>query len=105
MKISELNQRIKIKQKEIKKDEIGKETEVWKVKKEVWAKVKNIFGKEYFLAKQVNLEKSLKVTIRFLKDLNEDMIIEFNDEDYDIENVENIKLKNKWLELTVKKER
>lgn len=105
MKISELNQRIKIKQKEIKKDEIGKETEVWKVKKEVWAKVKNIFGKEYFLAKQVNLEKSLKVTIRFLKDLNEDMIIEFNGEDYDIENVENIKLKNKWLELTVKKER
>lgn len=106
MKISELNQRIKIKQKEIKKDEIGKETEVWKVKKEVWAKVTSLYGKEYYLAKQVNLEKSIKITLRYTKKIKEDMRIEFQNEDYEIESIENIKFENRWIEIkAIKKER
>lgn len=105
-KIGELNKRVKIKKKEIKKNDIGKESEVWIIKFELWAKVTSLYGKEYYLAKQVNLEKSIKITLRYTKKIKEDMRIEFQNEDYEIESIENIKFENRWIEIkAIKKER
>lgn len=65
----------------------------------LWARVSNLYGKEYFAAASVKLEKTLLFTIRFYPKLHEGMLIRFQDNLYDIKSVDNIKYKNRFQEI------
>lgn len=77
----------------------GFEEEAWVDFKTVWAKVENLHGREYFEAAAVKAEKTVKFTIRFIKDIDERMRIKFRDKHYNITSIDNIKYANKFIEI------
>lgn len=75
MNPAELTERITIEKKAETKDSIGTRQEVWTEFKKVWASVKDLFGREYFAAQQVNSEISVKVKIRYVEGIKSTMRI------------------------------
>lgn len=80
-------------------NENGFEVSEWKDYKTVWAKVLNLSGKEYFEAATINKEKTVKFIIRFVKSIDESMIINFEDRRYNITDINNIRYENKYCEI------
>lgn len=77
MKIEELRHRITF-QKYIEiTDEEGFATQDWQDIATVWASVENLYGREYWQAAAVQAENTVKFTIRYRKDLTNDMRIFF----------------------------
>ena len=76
-------------------NENGFEVSEWQDYKTVWAKVLNLSGKEYFEAATINKEKTVKFIIRFIKDIDESMIINFEGRKYNITDINNIRYENK----------
>ena len=77
--------------------------------KTVWAKVNNLFGKEFIEAQKVNPNISKKIIIRYIKDLDmsfnpntcKDFIISYKGASYNILYIDNIKEQNKFMEIMV----
>ncbi|MDU2672837.1 MAG: phage head closure protein [Clostridium sp.] len=80
-------------------NENGFEISEWEDYKTVWAKVLNLSGKEYFEAATINKEKTVKFIIRFVKGIDESMIINFEDRKYNITDINNIRYENKYCEI------
>lgn len=80
-------------------NENGFEVSEWKDYKTVWAKVLNLSGKEYFEAATINKEKTVKFIIRFVKGIDESMIINFENRRYNITDINNIRYENKYCEI------
>ena len=55
--------------------------------------------REFFAASAVQLEKMVLFTIRYIPDLDETMHIMFRGDKYNINFIDNIKYKNKYLEI------
>ena len=91
MKIGELRQRVVLQLKEIAEDELKQQYEVWTDAATVWASVEPLSGREYFTAGQVNSEISVKVTIRYRKDITPDMRVVFGGKVYETLSVINPK--------------
>lgn len=77
----------------------GFEVEDWIDIKTVWAAVTNLHGKEYFEAAAVQAEKTVKFIIRFIDGIDENMRIMFKDKIYNITFIDNIKYRNKLIEI------
>src|SRR3712207_4088517 len=77
----------------------GFETEGWQDYKTVWASVSNLYGREYFEAAAIQAEKTVKFTIRFIKEIDESMRIKFRDKQYNITSIDNMKYENKFIEI------
>lgn len=107
MEIGKLNRRIVIQKRDMIEDENGFEVEIWDDYKTVWSNIKNINGKEYFLAQQVQSKASKKATIRYIKDIDQsinlnsslDYRVKYNENIYNILYFDNIKEQNKFIEL------
>lgn len=118
VKVGELNKRITIQKFGIVKDADGFETEQWIDAKSTWAKVENLYGKEYYAAAAVQQEKTVKFVIRYMKDLDESLRIKFGkktvnildesgnvvgtkevDRVFDIKFIDNIKYANRFIEI------
>ena len=67
--------------------------------KAVWAAVSNLSGREFFAAAQVNAENTVKFTIRYLAGLDQTMQIIFDGKPYNIIAIDNLKYKNKYMEI------
>lgn len=80
-------------------NENGFEVSEWRDYKIVWAKVLNLSGKEYFEAATINKEKTVKFIIRFLKGIDESMIINFEGRKYNITDINNIRYETKYCEI------
>ena len=65
----------------------------------VWAKVTNLYGKEYFEAAAIQKEKTVKFIIRAIKGIDETMRILFKGKTYNIIFIDNIKYENKYIEI------
>lgn len=67
----------------------------------VHANIKSLYGKEYFAAKAIQEEDTLKFTMRYIPnmELNESMYIKYKDKIYDIKGIENIKELNEEYEI------
>jgi SPP1 family predicted phage head-tail adaptor len=91
MKIGELRQRVILQKKEITEDELKQQYETWMDTATVWASVEPLSGREYFAAGQVNSEISVKVTIRYRKDVTPDMRVVFGGKVYETLSVINLK--------------
>ena len=106
MNIGELNRRITILKKADKKP---LEDTTYTDFKTVWAKINNLYGKEFIEAQKVEANISKKFIIRYVKDLDmsfnpnacKDFIISYKGISYDILYIDNIKEQNKFMEIMV----
>ncbi|MBV4424291.1 phage head closure protein [Clostridium tyrobutyricum] len=99
MSIGELRHRITFLRLTSTVNENGFEVEAWEDYKTVWAAVSNLYGKEYYQAAAMQAEKTVKFTIRFLDSITADMRILFEDKQYNITSIDNIKYVNKFIEI------
>lgn len=102
MAIGEMRHRITIQRVTISTNDNGYEVETPEVIKEVWAKVSNLHGKEFFVAKAVQAENTVKVTIRYMTGLDQSMQIVFQGKVYNITAIDNIKYRNEYIEIQAK---
>jgi phage head-tail adaptor, putative, SPP1 family len=80
-------------------NENGFEEEAWQDYKTVWASVSNLSGKEYYQAAAVQAEKTVKLLIRYIKEVDTSMRIIFKDKQYNITSIDNMKYTNKYIEI------
>ncbi len=100
MEIGTFNKKITIQKKEVIEDGIGNQSDKWIDFHSCWAEVKEIYGREYWEARQTNEEKTIKFTIRYCKKLENinstDYRIFFKGNQYDIYVVNN-KSSNRYI--------
>lgn len=65
----------------------------------VWAAVSNLHGKEYFAAKAVQAENTIKFTVRFQAGITSNMKISFQDRIFNITDIDDIKYRKKYQEI------
>jgi len=99
MHIGDLRHRITIRKILPVINENGFESEEPEEFRTVWAAVTNLHGKEYFEAKAVQAENTVKFTIRFLAGIDQTMQILFQGKSYNITAIDNIKYRNKYIEI------
>jgi len=99
MNLGELRHRISIVSTIPIINENGFETQAVQVFKTVWAAISNLHGKEYFAAKAVQAENTVKFTIRYLSGISTSMQIQFQDRVFNIVNIDDIKYRKKYLEI------
>ena len=77
----------------------------WIDYKIVWANINNLFGREYWEAKNCNAENTLNIVIRYSKDVeilnSKDYRIKWENRLFNITFIDNIKYENKYLKLKV----
>ena len=99
MEIGELRHRITFQKKNVTLNENGFEIETWEDVKTVWTAASHLHGREFYEAAQVQAEHTVKFTIRHVKGIEPSMVILFNEKRYNIIAIDNIKYKNKWIEI------
>lgn len=99
MNVGNLNKRITIQKLTNTVNENGFNEEVWATHKTVWSSVNNLFGREFFEAKAVQAEKTIKFVIRYMSDIDETMRISFQGKQYNITFINNIKYSNNYIEV------
>jgi len=99
MNIGDLRKRITLLQITPQIDENGFATEEISELGTVWAAVSNLYGKEYFAAKAVQAENTVKFTIRYRPGITTDMKIQFQDRLFNITDIDDIKYKKRYLEI------
>lgn len=99
MAIGDLRRRITFQKLTTLINENGFEEEIWQDYKTVWASVSNLFGREYYQAAAIQAEKTVKFLIRYIEGIDTDMRILFNDKQYNITSINNMKYANKYIEI------
>lgn len=99
MEIGSLNKRITLQELKLTVNENGFEVEEWIPFKTVWTEVSNLHGREYFDAAAIQMENTVKFTIRYLPGIDTAMRISFKDKYYNITSIDNIKYRNKFIEI------
>lgn len=99
MEIGALNKKITIQELITNINENGFEIEEWIDYKTVWAGVSNLHGREYFEAAAVQMENTVKFTVRYLDGIDTSMRILFNNKSYNITSIDNIKYRNRFIEI------
>lgn len=99
MTIGDLRHRIMLRKFITVVNENGFEEEAWQDYKTVWASVSNLSGREYYQAAAIQAEKTVKFLIRHIIDVDTDKRIFFNDKQYNITSIDNMKYANKYIEI------
>jgi SPP1 family predicted phage head-tail adaptor len=99
MKTEELRYKITIQKYTVSTNENGFEEEVWQDFITCKAKVENLHGREFFQAAELQAEKTVKFTTRYLKNIDESMRIKFREKYYNITFIDNIKYGNRYMEI------
>lgn len=102
MTIGEMRHRITIQRVTISTNDNGYEMETPELIKEVWAKVSNLHGSEFFAAKAIQAENTVKFTVRYMSGLDQSMQILFQGKGYNITAIDNIKYRNEYIEILAK---
>ncbi|WP_374374500.1 phage head closure protein [Dongia sp.] len=102
IKAGELDRRVTLLRPVIGRDGAGGPVTSWQNAGRVWAKVKDISGREYFAAAQVNAEITTTFLIRYRADITPDMRIRYRDRDYDIVAVPEVGNRNEGLQIMAK---
>lgn len=106
MNIGELKHRITIQKRLSKKPLEDTNFEDFRT---VWAKINNLYGKEFIEAQKVEANISKKIIIRYIKDLDmsinpnacKDFKISYKSCTYNILYIDNIQEENKFMEIMV----
>lgn len=84
MRAGGLDRRVTLREPSAGTDTIGQPTETWADAATVWAEVREIKGREYFEAAQVQAERTVTFRIRYRSDVTEKWRIVWNGTEYDI---------------------
>lgn len=85
-------------------DELGNQIEEWTTVATVWAAVEPVSGKEYWEARMLQAETTVKVTLRYRPGLNPvEYRLVFRGEIYEIESIINLEGRDRLLQLMCKK--
>lgn len=106
----DLNKRIIIQKLTATKDENGFPLESWDNYKTLWSNVCNLSGREYFNAMAVQMENTVKFSIRYFKDLDSTINLEgkdttkvyriqYNKSFYNINFIDDVKMEHKFMEI------
>lgn len=99
MDIGRMNKRIFFCRWETKVNELQQEEQELVKIKRVWASVEPMRGREYQEAQRIRPELSYKITTRYHKELTSDMFIQYQEREFQIISVINVKEKNEMLEI------
>lgn len=103
MKIGSLNKAITIQKSTSYIDEHGVTKNKWVDYKTVWSNINNLFGKEFWEAKQLNMENTVVFTIRYSIDFIEmtsnQYRIKWDEKIYNITFIDNVQYSNTWLKI------
>ena len=99
MAIGDLRHRITFQRLISTVNENGFEDEAWQDYKTAWASVSNLSGREYYQAAAIQAEKTIKFLVRYIEDIDTSMKIIFKDKQYNITSIDNMKYKNKYIEI------
>jgi SPP1 family predicted phage head-tail adaptor len=99
MGIGDMKHRITFQKLSSSVNDNGFEIEGYEDIRTVWASVANLSGREYFAAAAVQKEKTVKFLIRVISDIDESMRIMFQDKQYNIISIDNIKYENRFVEI------
>lgn len=102
MRVTKLTKRITIQRKIEKENEsTGVTKEEWSDLKTIWAGMNNLYGKEYWTAKQYGAENTIEFTIRYCAcpDLSQKDRIKFNGRVFNITSVDNVQYKNETIKI------
>lgn len=102
MKIGNLRHRVALQKKAITEDGLKQQSEVWADIATVWARIEPLSGKEYFAAKQINAEISVKLTLRYRKDVVSDMRVAFDGRIFEVLSIINPEERRESLILMCK---
>lgn len=99
MTIGELKHRITIQKLVTTTNENGFTEENYVDHKEVWASIRNLYGKEFYEVAAVQKEMTVKFMVRATSELDETMRISFKGKIYNITSIDNIRYENKYIEI------
>lgn len=99
MDIGVLRHRVSIQKVILAKNDNGFEVEQWHDYKTVWAAITNLQGREYYAAAAINAENTVKFKIRYTEGIENSMRILFKDKTYNVISIDNIKYRNKYIEI------
>ncbi|RAM09526.1 head-tail adaptor protein [Limosilactobacillus fermentum] len=68
---------------------------------EVWAYISNLHGTEYYTAAMVKVQKEVSMTFRYLDGVKESTEIWFNGHWYDIQFIDDVKYRHRFLQCKV----
>lgn len=88
-----------VEEKKTVQDDNGIVKEQWVKKYKLFADGKNLYGREYELARQRGNVKTVKFIIKAGPKIDESMRIIFDSKIYDIDNIDNIGFKNEEVEI------
>ncbi len=81
----------------------GNTTTKWTDWRTVWASINSLFGREFWEAKQCNMENTINITIRYSKDFKDldtrEYRIKWDNKIYNINFIDNPKFENKTLTI------
>lgn len=101
MNVGRLNHRITIQRFTEYEDENGFTKEGWADLKTVWCSMNNLYGKEYWEAKQYEAESTVEFVIRYsaCKDLSVKDRLKKGDKLFNITSVDNVMYKNEVFKV------
>lgn len=102
MNIGDLRHRIEFQRLESSYDKEGFPIEEYKTFQKVWSSVNDLYGKEYWNSKQTISENITVFHTRYYKGLDMECFILFNNQRYEIIEIDNIKYLNKELKIKAK---
>lgn len=101
LKINNMNKRINIQKYTDVKGEWGQSTTDWADWSTRWASINNLFGREFWQAKEANMENTINITVRYSKDLKDldtrEYRIKWDGKPFNIIHVDNPQFSNKYL--------
>lgn len=83
-------------------NEMGHTVTGLKLLKTVWAEIHPYRGKEIVESNMKEAIGTYKITIRYFKDLTEEMYIEYLDSQYEIESISDLEMAHHYMELLCK---
>lgn len=102
MNIGQLRNRIEFQKLETTYDEEGFPIDDYVTFQKAWADVNDLYGKEYWHSKQVISENVTSFYTRYHKNIDINCFILFNNQRYEILEIDNIKYLNKELKIKTK---
>ena len=99
--MSGLNHRVTIQRYAEYEDDHGISREDWVDLKTAWCSMNNLYGKEYWEAKQYNAENTIEFVIRYsaCKDLSVKDRLKKNDRLFNITSIDNVMYRNEVLKI------
>lgn len=102
MNIGQLRNRIEFQRLETDYDDEGFPVDDYVTFQKAWADVNDLYGKEYWNSKQVISENITVFHTRYYKNVDINSLILFNNQKYEIVEIDNIKYLNKELKIKTK---